>query len=88
VSEFDALSDERWNEQDQCREYVMTDMQLRIATKGLMLQQQSEEWKSPRKMAEIERAIGHHVFELAYRTHTVQDYIDLHRQATLLPEVA
>lgn len=84
MSEF-TFSDERWNEEDQCMEYVTSDMQLRIACKGLMLQRDDAEWKSPSKCAEIEREIGHVVFELAYRTHTIQEYIEMNRQATLLP---
>lgn len=88
MSEFN-YSEEQWNEQDQCREYAFSDMQLRIAAKGLMLQRDDPEFKSPRKLAEIERQLSHVVFELAYRTHTVQDYIEMHRQAVLLPtEVA
>ena len=75
-----AFSDERWNDEEQCREYVYTDMQLRITAKGLMLQQADPE-HSPRKQAEIERTLGHVVFELAYRTNTVQQYIEMNREA-------
>lgn len=81
-------SDERWNEEDQCMEYVTSDMQLRIACKGLMLQRDSKEWKSERRCAEIEREIGHVVFELAYRTNTIQEYIEMNRQAVDLSQVA
>lgn len=82
------FSDEKWNDEDQCMEYVTSDMQLRIACKGLMLKRDSKEWKSARQCAEIEREIGHVVFELAYRTNTIQEYIEMNRQAVDLSQVA
>jgi hypothetical protein len=77
------FSNERWNNEEQCREYTYTDMQLRITAKSLMLQQNDPE-TLPRKRAEIERTLGHVVFELAYRTQTLQDYIQMHKDAVML----
>lgn len=82
------FSDEQWNETEQCQEYVTSDMQLRIGTKALMLAQEDPDLM-PRRRASIEREIMHRVFELAYRTNTLQEYIGYRDQATLLPiEVA
>lgn len=75
------FADTRWNEDDQCYEYVTSDMALRIRAKELMLERDSEEWKSPRKVEEIERTLGHVVFELAYRTNRVQEYIEMNKEA-------
>lgn len=63
---------------------VWTDMDLRVEAKTLMLRTDSEEWLSPRKRAEIQRTLGHVVFELAYRTGTMQDYIQFHKEAVIL----
>lgn len=81
------LGDERWNADDECMEYTHSDMQLRIAAKGLMMARDDKEFKSPRKCAEIERELGHVVFELAYRTQTVQEYIEMNRQAVDLSQL-
>lgn len=75
-----TFSDERWNDEEQCREYAYTDMQLRVTAKGLMLQQGNPD-TVPRKRAEVERTLAHVVFELAYRTHRLDEYIEMNREA-------
>lgn len=76
-----AFGDERWSEEDECFEYTTSDMQLRIAAQGLLLQQKSNEWSSPRKKAEVERHLSHIIFEISYRTHTIKDYGNTAQQA-------
>jgi hypothetical protein len=83
-----TYGDTRWNQEDQCEEYVHSDMQLRITAKSLMVQQAEE--LVPRKREEVERELGHVVFELAYRTQRIQEYIEMQRQAVILeqPDIA
>jgi hypothetical protein len=77
-------ADIAWSEEDNCYEYVHSDMALRIMAKTLMMKQQSCE--IPRQKTEIERNLGHVVFELAYRTNTLREYIGYQAEATLLEQ--
>lgn len=66
--------------------YVTSDMQLRILAKETMLAEQNCE--IPRQREVLQRTIGHVVFELAYRTHTMDEYIQYHKEAVLLDPAA
>lgn len=63
-------------------QYTHSDMVLRIAAKELMMEQDTD--LMPHRRADVERHISHVVFELAYRTHTMDEYIEMHREAVLL----
>lgn len=68
-------SHEELNEADELH-YTHSDGDLRVVAKLLMLEQQSKNL-TPRMRAANERELGHVVFEMAYRSGNIPEYIGM-----------
>lgn len=64
-------------------EYTHTDGQLRVTAKLLMMEQRRED-VMPHRRADVDRELGHLVFEMAYRSGHMDEYIQMHNEAVTL----
>lgn len=75
------FSDQRLDDHNDLR-YVHADGELRVKAKLLMMEQRGE--LMPHRAADVQRELGHIVFEMAYRDGSMDEYIQMHQEATLL----